>query len=316
MERWSLRAGDTVRGTAVLHLPPGGRVDRWRVEVTGREVLGATPHYVPAVYQEPLPRPWGRLRSGYPRVLYQVVRELPTDETATSVDGKRLCPFDLALPTDALPTYGGLGAFCEHDVLLTAEVDGERFTAWRALHLWAAAAPPPLVEPLELFAPGPPHGWGERLSRSWRPPLRLAVTAPAARLALGEPLRLNWSVDNPAGLRTKHLLLHLVGIETSRNWAATDIHEFVVASRQIVLRGGGNEAGQVDWVLPERLAPDLRGPRFQLAWVLRAEVTLPWRLGISGQAPLRLWDPAVDAPRKDRAEQGESTAQVQEPRET
>ena len=294
LERWTLRAGEALRGVVALHAPAGAAVTQVRLALTGREVLGATPHYQPAVYEEPLPRPWGRIRSGHAKLLYAVEQSLLPDDRAAQ--GKQTLTFQATVPADALPTYGGLGAFCEHDVLVTATVDGQRVQAWQPLHVWAAPSPPPAAGPLALAASG--RGLG------------LTVRAPAARLALGESLRLRWSIDNPQGLRTKNLVLELSGRETARNWAATDVHEYIVARHQVSLRDGALSAGEVHWTLPRRLAPDLRGPRFRLTWQLRAQVTLPWRLGVAGSAPLALWDPAHEAPGEDNAAPGETTAAV------
>jgi hypothetical protein len=270
-----LRAGSRLRGVAVLSLPAAARVEGLTVTAAGRELVAATPKYHPGLYRRPLPRPFGRTRSGSARTAYEVSAELLAGP-ATLPAGRHYLPFALDLPADAAPSYGGVTVVVEHELQAAARLaGGPRLAAWQPLHVWAgpdADSSPGLA--VTLLAAGPP---------------RLELRLESDRLALGRPLRLRYAVGGAAGRRVKHLVLELVGVETSKHQLATDVHHFTAARRVLELAAAGG-AGELAWVLPSGLAPSLATPRFSLAWRLEATVTMPWRRGVSASAPLRLSD--------------------------
>jgi len=271
-----LCAGEELRGMAVLTLDAPRLVRSLTVVAAGREIIHATPHYAPAVYRFPVPRPFGRTRSGSVHVDYEV-RAHTLARPGTWPAGRHVCPFRISLPADALPSYGGASVVVEHELLATADIAGAApLHCWAPLHVWRPAEDVAASgEPIELRAEG-----------RWSLTLRLASDA----AFLGETLRAAYVIDNPHGLRPMHLRLSLVGVETSRHLAATDVHAYVAAQRTVVLEPSARMAGVIDWSLPTALAPTMAGHRFKLDWRLEATVSGPWQRGVTASAPLRLFD--------------------------
>lgn len=289
----ALRAGETVTGLVTLETARLRRLTRLRVEAVGLELLGVGSRYQQIVYQHPVPRPWGRTRSGARRIDFRVVSTL-VQQPLELEPGRHCWAFAIAVPAEALPTYGGASVVCEHEVNAAAEfADGPPVRAWAPLHLWAAAAEPPPHQPLLLQAPDPSaRGLLPALAAGLSGSLGLRVSGPSRVLGLGEPTRLQYAVDNPSGRPLNWLRIALEAVETTRLRAATDVGRFVADVREIRLPRGSEVRGTTDWQVPANLAPSLRAKRFSVRWELRASVSGPWTPGVSGRVELELFDPA------------------------
>lgn len=270
-----------------LQLDGPRRVRRLVAEAVGREVTKAAVRVHPGAYRYPVPRPAGRTRSGSAREISRVtamVIDAPVDLPA----GQHAWRFRLPLPADLLPSFHGINVITEHELLVTADLEGAASQrVWRPLHLWTPAVDPEPDEPVELWAPMPTT---KRLARAGRAPVRLCFRLPSHVLDLGRPVRGEWVIENPHGLPLKHLVLELVGTEVSRHMAATDVHHFVAARHLVRLDSRDDCAGEVEWALPPSVAPTLRSRRFELEWRLDVAVTVPWLLGVTASAPLLLID--------------------------
>lgn len=293
----ALRAGERLRGLITLRLERPLRLRRLWVLAEGRELIGAPARYLPAGYQIPLPRPWGRIRTGRSHVDFEARQMLlgpaPPADRAARLAEQRVAPsialaagvhtfaFGLATPLGALPTYAGQLVQIEHGVTVRAELADGVLAVWQPFHLWSAAGRPPVTEPVELEAVHDAGG---------QPGLRLQAIVPEGGVRIGEPLHVEWRVENPHLLDLRHLVMELSGVERARHLAATDEESYLVARRLLRLRDVDRQAGSVVWRLPPRVAPTLTGKRFTLRWRLRVSVTRPWRLGLAAQAELPAWD--------------------------
>lgn len=304
LDRRAVNAGEPLTGCVVLDLERPAVVRQLVVEAAGREVLGAAPHYGPAVYRRVLPRPWGRARTGSKRLDYQVGLPLAGPATALPA-GRHHFPFRLVLPREALPTYGGLGVVVEHEVVARLDLDGERATAWQPLHLWQAerAAPPPT--PAEASSEAPASGL-ERVTERLRAPLVLRLGVDTAAVDLRGALHGWFELHNPRQSPVRHLVLELLATETTRHLAATDINHYVAARRLLPLRREPQVRESWRWELPVNVAPSLRSPRFRLEWTLVGQVTLPWALGVTARLPLELWDSAPGVAKSSGAEKDDA----------
>ncbi len=300
----ALCAGGTVRGFVVLTAVEPLEARSLRIQAAGREVIGAHPRYLPVVYLRPVPRPWGRTRSGHARLLYQLDEplpvtwpdqleagwQLPAGSRTPLAPGTWAFPFKLTLPADALPTYGGLNAVIEHELTAVLETDRGRLTAWLPLHLWAPPAEVGAAEPVVVTAEAAGDTAVDWLVRRWRPPVRLTVTVPSSTVDLRLPLAVSWVLENPRRRPLRHLVLELSAIERTRHMAATDLHEMPVSRRMLPVPDRRDWRGEVEWDLPQRVAPSFQSERIRLAWRLSALVTQPWALGISAAGEVTLVD--------------------------
>ena len=301
----ALTTGDSVTGAVVLRLPAAARIDSLVVTASGRELLHPANRYAPFVYTTPVPRPWGRSRTGALRLDFATVQplvgELVGQDATLRIDdrpsapvgdypaGEHAWPFALPIPPEALPTYGGIHALVEHEVLVTAVIDGRKSEAWRPLHVWQPGRIPP-PRPVTIAAPAEPRGLLDRLVAPARAPLKLAVHLPSETLDLWQPLVGLIELENPEQVALGPVALELVGVEQVRHMSATDQHEVVISRHIIKLSDRPKVTERFEHALPRTLAPALRSPRFRLDWVLRATVTVPWGLGIAGQAKVVLRD--------------------------
>jgi hypothetical protein len=309
LERAVLCTGQTLAGTVVLDLPQPARVRRLWVQAAGRELVKTHPRYAPAVYRHPVPRPFGRTRSGALQLDYLEQQPLlgpmpPADvrgrwadtvgsgEAVTVPQGRSVWPFSLTVPETALPTYGGASVTIEHEVVAVAQLaDGSTLDAWAPIHVWRAEPPSAAAaEPLEITAPEPSATWLDRLADRHRAPLSFRFALDSVVLGLTDIIHGRLVVDNPHNLTLKHLVLELTATETTRHMAATDVTTYMAARRLLPLPTAPRVDERVDWALPPRLAPTLRSERLKLDWRLHVAVTVPWQLGVTASAPLRLVD--------------------------
>jgi len=288
---------------ARLRLPAPARLDSLWVAASGRELLHPANRYAPFVYTTPVPRPWGRSRTGALRVDFRALQALvgPAPEATLLVKsltamapaelpaGEHAWPFRLPIPPEALPSYGGVQALIEHEVEARAVIDGREIEAWQPLHVWqpgrVAAA-----RPLTLRAPDEPERAWQRWVAPLRAPLRLTVRLASEQLDLWQPLVGTLVMENPEQVALGPLALELVGAERVRHMSATDQNEVVAARWQLHLRDRLRDTQTFSLSLPRTLAPTLHTPRFRLDWLLRAMVTVPWGLGISGTVKVVLRD--------------------------
>lgn len=293
-------------GVVAVDLPQPAEVRRLWVELAGREVVGGVAHYAPAVYLEPVPRPWGRSRTGSARHLYRrreallgVAPEpgqLADSGAATQrlEPGRHLFAFHLEIPANALPTYGGATVLLEHELLATLELNQGKQVVWQPLHVWRSEPAPAAPRPAVLTARAQASGWYERLFNPLRLPIELFVELPDSQLDVRGPLLAKIDLRNPHQVALRHLVLELVGVETSRHLAATDVHEFLVARKVIPVPDDRRWRDELRWHLPPRLAPSLDGPRFKLEWRLDAMVTAAFSLGVRGSVEVLCHDAAND----------------------
>ncbi|MBI5832485.1 MAG: hypothetical protein HZB16_09290 [Armatimonadetes bacterium] len=283
----ALFAGDVLHGMVTMQLDQPRLVKRLVVEAIGRELTKASARFQPGAYRYPVPRPAGRTRSGSAREISRVGETLIGSPTTLEA-GQHAFRFRLPLPVDTVPSYHGINVVTEHELIAWAEPErGPRQQVWRPLHVWSPDVEPEPDEPVELWAPTPTT---RRLARAGRAPVRLCLRLPSHVVDLGRPVRGTWHIENPQGLPLKHLVLELVGTETSRHLAATDVHHFLAARHLVRLESHKDCSGEVEWALPPAVAPTLRGPRCELEWRLDVAVTVPWLLGVTASAPLLLID--------------------------
>lgn len=299
LDHVALRAGATLSGTVLLRLAKPTAVDWIGVEIAGRELAGATGRYAPAVYQVPLPRPWGRTRSGtaYAHLRREVPilgrrphrtasgrRAFEAAGAAPLPAGSHVWSFAVPVPADAFPSYGGAGVVVEHDVVATVMLAGGRkVRAWAPFHLWAGRGAPvtaPAVAVTARSAGG----------------AALTVEVPAGGIAIGFPVTLEYRLENRAREPVRQLVVTLEGVETVRLHLATDVNRYRVARHTLPAPRGAAAAGELVWVLPPRLAPDLDGKRFRLRWELQVGLTIPWRIGGHGTVRIPVWDPLTVGP--------------------
>lgn len=293
----ALRAGSPLRGVISVEAERLRRLTGLRVEALGLEILGVGSRYRPAVYRQPVPRPWGRTRSGARRVDFRASATL-VEAPCELEPGRHCWPFRLEIPAAALPTYGGANLVCEHEVSAVAQfADGPTLRAWSPLHLWTAPASAPPREPLEIEGPDPrARGPLALFAAGLSGPLALRVSGPSRVLGLGEATLLTYAVDNPTGRPLPWLRLELIGVETTRHRAATDLGRFVVDQRDVRLPREPSPRGVVSWQVPPLAAPTLKAKRFAVRWELHASVSGPWNPGVRGHVDLVLYDPADEAP--------------------
>jgi len=298
----ALAAGGSVQGAAVLRLPTPTRVAALWVAVSGRELLHPANRYSPFVYTTLVPRPWGRSQTGALRVDFRTVQAMigPAPDATLTVEsataepgelpaGEHVWPFRLPIPPEAQPTYGGVHALIEHELTATVGLEGRTFEAWQPLHLWQSGRTSS-GKPVTLRAPGEPSRALERLVSPLRAPLKLAVRLPSDHLDLWQPLSGTIVLENPQQIAAGPLSLELVGTERVRHMSATDQNEVIAARWQLRLGDQPRVRQTFSLSLPRTLAPTLHTPRFRLDWQLRAVVTVPWGLGVSGAVKVVLRD--------------------------
>jgi hypothetical protein len=122
---------------------------------------------------------------------------------------------------------------------------------------------------------------------------------PSDHLDLWQPLNGTLLLENPQQILPGPLSLELVGSERVRHMSATDQHEVVAARWQLRLSDRPRVRETFSLSLPRTVAPTMHTPRFRLDWQLRAMVTVPWSLGVSGAVKVVLRDgggrPAMDS---------------------
>ncbi|MCC7491994.1 MAG: hypothetical protein IT204_06615 [Fimbriimonadaceae bacterium] len=302
LDRVAVRAGETVSGQLIVTLPASRDVAAIRVTVAGRELLAAATRYPPPIYSQPVPRWFGRSRTGHLREDFHLTTTLSPVRLAA---GRHALPFRLTVPAEALPTYGGAEVVVEHEVLASLRLGGEPLQAWQPLHLWSAPQDAPVSDSAVEAANRP--GW--LAGAPWLAAVDLRLGLPQGHLELHEPLEGWYEVVNRGARPGRRLLLELVAAETSRFRAATDVNEWVVADRVLPLPAQERIREPFAWHLPRRLAPSLRSPRWWLEWRLDATVLVPWQLGPRLSLPLRLWD---SGGREDPASEAEAASQSEE----
>jgi hypothetical protein len=305
LDHVALVAGEAVTGVLLLRLPRPARIDALAVAVNGRELLHPATRYAPFVYTTPVPRPWGRSRTGALRIDFSTLQplvgqpaareatllmdDLPPKPSSELAAGEHDWPFSLHIPPEALPTYGGIHALVEHEVLATAVIDGRPLEAWAPLHVWRHGRVPP-PRPLVFTAPAAPQSALDRAVAPLRAPLKMTVTLAAETLDLWQPLEGTIDLENPEQIALGPVSLELVGTERVRHMSATDQHQVVVSRRRLRLASRPEVRETFCCSLPRTLAPTLLSPRFRLDWSVRVTVTVPWGLGISGEAKVVLHD--------------------------